>query len=66
MKPQFDFNIRADGESLFVHPLDENPLIYLAQSTGLSKFDLCFKWYKVSENWVLRAHTHGFRFCRSF
>jgi hypothetical protein len=66
MTPQFDFNIRVDGESLFVYPLEENQLVYVAQTLGLSKFNVCFDWYKVTENWVLRAHTHGFRFCRSF
>jgi hypothetical protein len=63
MKPQFDFNIRIEGKKIFVHPLDENPLIYFAQTTGLSKFDLCFRWFEVSENWVLRAHHNGFTFC---
>ena len=66
MTPQFDFNIRADGDSLYVYPLEENQLVYVAQTLGLSKFNVCFDWYKVTENWVLRAHSHGFRFCRSF
>jgi hypothetical protein len=66
MYPQFDFNIRVTGDKLFVYPLEENELIYLAQTTGKSKFNLAFEWFEVSENWVLRAHSHGFRFCRSF
>jgi hypothetical protein len=66
MYQQFDFNIRVTGSKLFVYPLEENELIYLAQTTGKSKFNLGFEWFEVSENWVLQAHTHGFRFCRSF
>ena len=64
VKPKFDFNIRLDGGHLFVYPLEEKPLVYLAQSTGLSKFNVFFTWYEVTENWVLRARHNGFTFCR--
>jgi len=63
VKPKFDFNIRLDGGHLFVYPLEEKPLVYLAQSTGLSKFNVFFTWYEVTENWVLRARRGGFTFC---
>jgi len=63
MNKSFDFNIKHDGGHLFVYPLEEKPLVYLAQSTGLSKFHVFFTWYQVTENWVLRARHNGFTFC---
>ena len=63
MSSQFDFNIRVEGEHVFVLPLDENPLIYLAQTTGMSKFDMFYRWFEVTQNWVIRAKTNDFTFC---
>ena len=66
MYPQFDFNIKHDGKSLLVYPLEEKQLVYLAQTTGLSKFNMFFSWYEVSDTWLLHAIRHGWIFCRSF
>ena len=62
MKPQYNYAVKSDGERIFVYPLEERELVYLAQTTGLSKFNIAFEWFEVTEEWVIRARKHGWVF----
>ena len=62
MKPQYNYAVKSDREKIFVYPLEERELVYLAQTTGLSKFNLEFTWMEVTPEWVIRAHKHGWVF----
>ena len=62
MKPQYNYAVKSDGERIFVYPLEERELVYLAQTTGLSKFNIAFEWFEVTEEWVIRSRKHGWVF----
>ena len=61
-EPAYNFAVKSDGERIFVYPLEERELVYLAQTTGLSKFNIAFEWFEVTEEWVIRARKHGWVF----